>query len=301
VKVFEKFFFIFLFIILSSLSLSAEEKISVAVMDLKSDGVPVKTTIAISNLLRNELINQKRFIVIERSQIDMILKEQGLQQTGCTDQSCAVEMGRLLSARKIIVGEVVGVKEKFIITIRIIDVQSGVSAFSAKEEVNGEFNLGKGVENIVNYLSERIEVSSKTMTGYYLRGVIPGWGQNYAGKETKGFIMFGTFIATGAFSLYSYWDYNKKSNDYDSLKAGLSQKEYNDKYNAKCDAADLFTIGVSLFAATYVINWIDILVFSKPDFGPVKTAGYYQGSFNISTAMNQLDGNKIRFSYDYRF
>ena len=96
---------IFLCFFLTMPAFSAK-KMRIAVMDVKPEGVPGKTAKVISNMIRNELINTQKFIVIERAQMDMIFKEQGLQQTGCTDQEFAVEMGRLLSARKILIGEV---------------------------------------------------------------------------------------------------------------------------------------------------------------------------------------------------
>ena len=85
-------------IFLLSTPLLSKNKMRIAVMDLKGIGVSQRTAKTASNMIRNKLINTRKFTVIERSQMSAILEEQGLQQTGCTDEACAVEMGRLLSA-----------------------------------------------------------------------------------------------------------------------------------------------------------------------------------------------------------
>src|SRR5208337_4437438 len=83
------------------------EKMRLAVMDLTAKGKMSKVTAAaISDLLRSDIVDTGRFVVVERSQMESIFKEQGLQMTGCTDSSCAVEIGKLVSANKIILGEV---------------------------------------------------------------------------------------------------------------------------------------------------------------------------------------------------
>ena len=90
---------------LCSVSAYAQDSIRIAVMDLKADGVPEKIARTVSNMIRTELINTGNFSVVDRTQMDQILKEQGFQKTGCTDQKCAVQLGRLMSARKMVVGE----------------------------------------------------------------------------------------------------------------------------------------------------------------------------------------------------
>lgn len=78
------------------------EKMRMAVMDFRPDGVSKSLTRKKSELIRGEMINTGKFIVIERSQIGQILKEQGFRTSGCSDTSCAVKVGKMLSANKIL-------------------------------------------------------------------------------------------------------------------------------------------------------------------------------------------------------
>ena len=89
-----------------NLTSHSAEKMRIAVLNLKADGVPERTARTVSDMLRAEFVNIGQFVVVERAQMDAILKEQGLQKTGCTDQECAVEIGKIMAARKILVGTV---------------------------------------------------------------------------------------------------------------------------------------------------------------------------------------------------
>lgn len=105
----------------------ADDKVRIAVMDLQARGVPETLASTVSALVRSEIVNTGLFTVVEREQINEIMKEQGLQMSGCTEQACAVQMGRLLSARKMLVGELNAAGGSFVATIRIVDVELGLS------------------------------------------------------------------------------------------------------------------------------------------------------------------------------
>ena len=149
---------ILLALMLFSIPLSAQNKMRIAIMDFEAKDIPKADSIKISELVRNEIVNSGKFIVIERSQMGLILKEQGLQQTGCVDISCAVELGKVLSANKMLVGSVMKMGDKVIITGRIVDVEKGVAEFSEKEvavDQNAESLIG-AVNNFTGKLILRI-------------------------------------------------------------------------------------------------------------------------------------------------
>ena len=95
----KKLFLVSIFIIFTFNTLSADDRMRIAILDFQADGVSKSIARRISELIRTEMINTGKYIVIERNQMNIILKEQGLQQTGCTDENCAVQVGKLLSAK----------------------------------------------------------------------------------------------------------------------------------------------------------------------------------------------------------
>jgi TolB-like protein len=126
----------------------------IAVMDFGAKDVPYSVAFSVSELIRTELINTGRYTVIERSQMKEILKEQGFQQTGCTDTSCAVQVGKLLSAKKILVGSVMRLGAKLIISGRVVDVERGVGEQGASGKANSVDELDTGVIEFINRLSD---------------------------------------------------------------------------------------------------------------------------------------------------
>ncbi|MBL8026059.1 MAG: hypothetical protein JNL74_06600 [Fibrobacteres bacterium] len=101
-------------------------KSNVAVMNLRAEGPLSDATSILSDRLRNELFNTGRYLVMERGEMDNILKEQGFQQSGaCDDKACMVEAGQLLGVDKIIAGSIGQIGTKYLINLRIIDVRTG--------------------------------------------------------------------------------------------------------------------------------------------------------------------------------
>ena len=149
--------FVIYFIVAFSVQLFAENvKMRLAVLDLKPQNVDLGTAKVVSNMLRTSLIDSNVFVIIERGQMDEILNEQGFQQTGCTDSSCAVEIGKLLSTNKILIGEISKLGKSFIITSRVVDVEKGVAEYAVQEKAASEDVLDLSIKKLSAKLISRI-------------------------------------------------------------------------------------------------------------------------------------------------
>ena len=127
-----------------------------SIIDLQAKGVSKNNAMTVTDLIRSDLIDSGRFLVIERSQLDIVLKEQGLQQSGCTDNSCAVQLGELLSANKILLGKVNQLDSAVIITVRIVDIEKGLAEFSSSEKSRTMDGLDVTTRQFVDKLIFRI-------------------------------------------------------------------------------------------------------------------------------------------------
>jgi len=126
-------------LLLATISWSAP--LNVAVNDLAARGVETSDASIISDRLRSELLNTGRFRVMERGQMDQILKEQAFQQSGMCDQSeCAVEIGKLLSVDRMIVGSVGRIGEIYTLQARVLDVGTGEIVFTANQDFEGRID-----------------------------------------------------------------------------------------------------------------------------------------------------------------
>lgn len=198
------------------LPLSAAEKMTIAVMDFNAQDVPRAEAVKISELVRNEMVNSRRYVVLERAQVDKILKEQGFQMTGCTDVTCAVQVGKLLSARKILVGTVMKFGNNVAVTGRIVDVEKGVAEFAEKERAISKDDEFYMVERFCNKLTYRI--TGKTMymkEGSYANKTYTNPSLLYLHKDPTLWLSVATGISSIVIFAIGYNDYKIKSSRYE--------------------------------------------------------------------------------------
>ncbi|OGJ89208.1 MAG: hypothetical protein A2268_13405 [Candidatus Raymondbacteria bacterium RifOxyA12_full_50_37] len=137
---------------------AAGEKIGIAVNDLQAMGVDAPTAAILSERLRTELLNSGAFRVMERGQMDNILKEQGFQQSGaCSDNACIIEMGQLLGVSEVVVGTAGKVAELYTVSVRMIDVATGEILLSENEECECPFKtvLNETIGNLASKLAKK--------------------------------------------------------------------------------------------------------------------------------------------------
>jgi TolB-like protein len=146
-----------LLILFSALSVHAADKIPIAIMDMEAIDVPVGTARAVSDLIRTEIFNTGLFRVFERTEMEKVLKEQQFGQTGLSDMDSAIKVGKLLQAKKVLVGTVSKLGNSYIVNARIIDVERGEMEFADKAKSDSETDLDKAVESFARKIAKRIQ------------------------------------------------------------------------------------------------------------------------------------------------
>ncbi|MBN1577964.1 MAG: cell wall synthesis protein CwsA [Chitinispirillaceae bacterium] len=130
---------------------------SLAVNNLSAHGLTESEALTLSDVLRSRLMETKKFKVMERSEMEMILKEQSFQQGGaCNEEACMVEMGQLLGIEQLLAGSIGKVGKAFSINVRIISVQSGEIIYSVSHNYTGP---------IESLLTSEINVVAKKIAG----------------------------------------------------------------------------------------------------------------------------------------
>lgn len=113
----------------------------VAVMPLSSQGVDTTVSQIVTDGLSDELLKTGKMRVMERLQMRKILAEQDFQQSGACDGSeCAVEVGKLLSVSKIVVGSLGKIGGSYSLTARFVDVKTGEVQSSVRKTWRGEID-----------------------------------------------------------------------------------------------------------------------------------------------------------------
>ena len=135
---------------LSAQQPAADARTNYAVVNLKpGDGVSDGESELISDRLRTELFKTGKVNMMERNQMQDILKEQGFQQSGvCTDEACLVEMGQMLGVKIMVIGSLGKLGSMFMVNIRAIDVQTAQIVKVVSVDVKGD------IEEVVDHLAE---------------------------------------------------------------------------------------------------------------------------------------------------
>jgi len=135
------------------------ERPTVALLSIAAHEVPQTVANGLFLILRAELTNSKKITNVERGEIDKVLAEIGLQQTGCTETSCAIKAGEMLGAEKIILGDITKMPAYYLISIRIVDVTMGKIEFEVPPlRAKNEEEFTSISRRIVKAIEEKIQV-----------------------------------------------------------------------------------------------------------------------------------------------
>jgi TolB-like protein len=105
-------------------------KLKIAVFEFRDRGVYhywYDMAIKLSDMLITKLINTGKFDVVERSQLDRIMQEKSLAQSGVVEEKEAMQAAQLAGADVILVGTASIAGDKIETDARIIDVKTGIA------------------------------------------------------------------------------------------------------------------------------------------------------------------------------
>ena len=127
-------------------------RLSVAVLTFASNEKAQNLAESVTEKLVTQLVNLRRFRVIERSALDKIMEEQKLGMTGFVDDETAVKVGKLAGADLIILGRInieIGFAK---VSARGIDTETS-ELIVAKEANSGNTNI-----ETIEYLVEQVAI-----------------------------------------------------------------------------------------------------------------------------------------------
>jgi TolB-like protein len=159
----------------------------IAILDFSGDGLTEQALRALTNHFRGNLVELKRFTILDRGKMSEILEEQGFQLSGCTSSECAVEVGKILNVQKMVAGNIGKVGGTYTINISFIDVESSRIENAFNRTYSGKIDgiiqvfkeiaytmSGKGIKKASNaplYLFGSVALASAGFGAYaYLQG-----------------------------------------------------------------------------------------------------------------------------------
>ena len=118
----------------------ASGKYTVAILDFEGRGISQLESATLTDRLSSELANTDAVILVERGQMSEILNEQGFQQSGCTSDECAAEVGALLGVKNMISGAFGKLGNTYTIDAKMFSVESGATIKTVSKSYKGEID-----------------------------------------------------------------------------------------------------------------------------------------------------------------
>lgn len=260
---------------------------TIAVLDLEANGVSDVEAKGLSEKIRTRiswLINNTtyknnpgtdKYSVVERSQMDKILDQFNIQNTVCTDISCAIEFGKMLQADRIIIGSVNLIGKTYNITTRMVDIESAKSLSVSEVDYRGSIDglLGSRIQDVADELLLGCSFNDwawpKTRERTFVKSLyFPGSGQRYAEHKGKGYLItlaqaaaIAGVVETTLLSMEAQQDYDDAKDAYNNSASpdefDRTYKILEEKYDTSKQAQTYQLISAGAALTVYIYNLID--------------------------------------------
>ena len=127
-------------VLMISYAFSQAAKPTVAILDFEGQGVDPSEVQTLSERMRTEIGNTNAVRLIERKAVEKIMMEQGLQQSGCTSDECAAEVGQLLGVQFMISGSIGKMGKSYTIDCKMFSVETGETVRSKNATHDGDIS-----------------------------------------------------------------------------------------------------------------------------------------------------------------
>jgi len=178
---------------------------NVSVLEFSAKQVSFSEAQSISDLFSAGLVNSGKYNVLDRANMQKILEEQAFQHTGCTDSSCAVEIGKLLNMDFMFTGSLMKLGEKYFVTVNFTCVESGKVIDSFKSDGF----LMQDIEIVLSDLIEKFTDFKGTKRKRRINASFwrPGAAIEGGGGAIAGLSLFNTFTRYLSAGIDASFDY----------------------------------------------------------------------------------------------
>jgi hypothetical protein len=143
-------------IFLCTFQISAKE-IRVAVTDFDGGNHFRAYGETVTGIVIAELSGEKNIQVIERGQLKKVMDEHSLALTGLVDPDKAAELGKFIPLNKLVSGTIGPLGNQFVITVRMIDIETSKIDVAVTETVPNANGLSVGAKVVADKLINAIK------------------------------------------------------------------------------------------------------------------------------------------------
>ena len=158
-----------IFNVVANENMSQGKKVAVLPFAVKGNFDTLYAEVALDNFT-TELIKSNTYKIVERPQLDKVMKQLKFQIGSDIDESIAMEIGKNTGAKIVVIGEITALTGQTIVNIRGINVNSGIIEFADKGIINLQDELLVAIERIAkkffgseNFANQNYANQSPTM------------------------------------------------------------------------------------------------------------------------------------------
>jgi TolB-like protein len=257
---------VFLLLIFSAIN-PALAQITVAIADFKNSSQSFfldSWEKSIPEYLKGELSRSEKIVVVERRQLETVLKEQALTMTGLIDSSTAQKVGDLLGAEFVISGTISQAGKWTRIDINLIRVSTG--------EVKSE----KVQAPDADHLTEMV-----TLLGNNIIFILSGNGDYQESITLKKYPTTYFLVASAGLALSTVLVNNAYNEQLDEYRSASGLSDFDDKYdtaNTLYKTRNILAVLTGVALAGTIYCWINNM---SPDeilaYRPGEQFHYYPG------------------------
>lgn len=156
------FCLISLFFIIFSTIAKEEKKARIAVLDFSAKMVSEELADAVVENLITSLVDSGVFEVIERNQLQKLMKELKMQNSSDFNDQLRKELGNLYGTELVILGSVTKIGQNYTINIRGVEVSTGVAKFAKNLTTNSENDIPYLIPQLVYIITSKQEKKDTT-------------------------------------------------------------------------------------------------------------------------------------------
>jgi TolB-like protein len=253
------------------------DKPIITVLDFDSSGIAeaeMQTTISI---LSSALFKTELFTVIDVSQRETVLKELEFSLSGCSDESCMLEVGKMLSAEAIVVGSIGRIGNKYVLSAKMLETETARTISSADALYPDIDSLLENIYQIADELAfpykEKQVTSEDTHEEALSEHLLPSENAELADINipaittlSGGIVSLGTGAYFLAVSIPLIFDYLGAKSNYEAATTDITTL-WNTYETARQTAVDgnantNFIIGASFAAAGTALTVVSMLLFN---------------------------------------
>ena len=169
---------------------------------------------AIAEYLVAFLASTGRVTLVERAQFQKALNELAMTQTGMMDDTKAVQVGKELSAKYLVVGSIGNMMGQKRINLRVIETETS--------QVLTGGSVATSDEDFQKLPKELFGEAGNMSSTIFRSAVAPGWGQFYTNHPVRGSIALVAFLGAAGFMGYSFYQANGYNSDLETFKGKMN-------------------------------------------------------------------------------